>query len=459
MNSTKKGCVIMNHTIDSKTLGDIFQEIIVKFSQMQPTSLDELENETLNAIRRIGKGLMQWKFQEWDSELAQETCPECGGKQENRSRSTQIATWVTDISYDRCRINCTNCGRIEYPLDTALGLRPRQQYSSSVEEMAVLCGASWKYQEAEYMMQKILRRPCLCHETVFNKTNEVGEAASMETDGIRIKALEDDKRLQGEYFDNMEVCQEPPERIYMDMDGVMINSRDNSQRMEGKVAVVWSDRELVKSDAHGDTYSLTDKRAMGTFTDTESFYWDITAEVYKRSGGRMDEVDSLVRGDGAPFIRGFRSKYTPRSRYILDHHHLCEKVEERLSSVFAEKQKRQQAQDDILTLLNSGDVDGALEYIQRLMKRFRKQSKLDALKRLSGYIQRNREGIWYDAAREQGISIGAGSVEKAGDILICRRMKLRGMRWSRKGADAVLSIRILVYNKQWDDFWKRYNAA
>ena len=38
-------------------------------------------------------------------------------------------------------------------------------------------------------------------------------------------------------------------------------------------------------------------------------------------------------------------------------------------------------------------------------------------------------------------------------------LKLRGMRWSRKGADAVLAIRILVCNDQWDSFWKRYKAA
>ena len=56
----------------------------------------------------------------------------------------------------------------------------------------------------------------------------------------------------------------------------------------------------------------------------------------------------------------------------------------------------------------------------------------------------------------------APGVEKGttpGDILICRRRKLRGMRWSRKGADAVLSIRILVCNGEWDDFWTRYKAA
>ena len=65
----------------------------------------------------------------------------------------------------------------------------------------------------------------------------------------------------------------------------------------------------------------------------------------------------------------------------------------------------------------------------------------------------------YKEAREKGISIGAGSADKAGDILICRRMKLRGMRWSRVGADAVLGIRILVYNREWEEFWRKYRAA
>ena len=46
-----------------------------------------------------------------------------------------------------------------------------------------------------------------------------------------------------------------------------------------------------------------------------------------------------------------------------------------------------------------------------------------------------------------------------GDILICRRMKLRGMRWSRDKADNVLNIRILVLNGEWDEFWKKHKAA
>ena len=442
--------------MDHTTLGKIYQEIVADFRDMEPTSLDELEQKTLDAIYKIGSCLMDWKLNDWNTQLRQDTCRDCGHGLENRSRERQICTWVSDVNYRRYRSNCPNCGKVEYALDEELGLHPRQRLSSSVIELSVLCGASWKYEKSEYMMQKVLQGRSVSHETIFNKTNEVGEAASVETDGANIKELDEDRKSQGKYFDNMEVWEEPAERVYTDLDGVMINSRDNKKRMEGKVAVVWSKRELVKSNANGDTYSLVDKRYTGSFCDPERFYLDTVSEVYRRSGGHMDDVDTFVRGDGAPFIHGFRAKYAPKSRYVLDHHHLCEKLKERIYPLYANKERRWEVMDTILKYLESDDVDEALKYIHGLRKRFRKRYKRKHLKRLADYIQRNREGIWYKEAREKGIPIGSGSADKAGDIIICRRMKLRGMRWSRANADKVLSIRILVLNGEWDDFWQTY---
>ncbi len=451
--------------MDHKTLGKIFQEINDEFSPMAPVKLDKLEDRVFAAMVKVGSYLMECKMEDWDTHVRQETCTQCGAKLKHRQVERHIATWVSDMTYKRDRSYCPKCKKATYPLDETLGVKPKQRLSSSLQELSALCGASWKYEECEYLMKKILRRQCVSHETVFNKTTEIGEAASWESEGNRIKELEGDKKLQGEHFDHMEVWDEIMERIYTDLDGVMINSRDNNKRMEGKVAVVWSKREFVKKD----TYCLVDKRVMGSFCDPERFYWDIVAELYRRSGGKLDQVESLVRGDGAPFIRGFRNKYAFLSKYILDYYHLCRKVRDRLYRVYDKEKRREEVREIIMKYLHSGDVDGALAYLQKLVSRFRNRSKIKHLQKLSGYIERNRDGIWYDEARKLGISIGAGSADKAGDILIflprsrrpdiCRRMKLRGMRWSRKGADAVLSIRILIQNGEWDDFWKRYKAA
>ena len=185
----------------------------------------------------------------------------------------------------------------------------------------------------------------------------------------------------------------------------------------------------------------------------------MVAEIYKRSGGNLDGVDVLVRGDGASWINGFRLEHLPKSRYILDHHHLCEKIKERIGSVIENVKGRRKSVDELIRILNAGDVDGALSYIDGLSRRYRKKEKLEALKKLSSYIEPNREGIWYEEAKRQDISIGSGSADKAGDIVICRRMKLRGMRWSRHGSDAVENIRIMVLNGEWDQFWSKYKVA
>jgi hypothetical protein len=119
--------------------------------------------------------------------------------------------------------------------------------SNKVQELCVLCGASWDYEKSEYVLSKLLRHNRLSHETIQEKTNMVGSSIPEELEGTKIKALEGNKRLQGDYFESMNLWSPAKSRIYVDMDGVMINSRENARRMEGKVALVWSERELVRS--------------------------------------------------------------------------------------------------------------------------------------------------------------------------------------------------------------------
>jgi hypothetical protein len=436
-------------------LGKLWQEEIINLSETTPESLDALENRIQDVLHRLGKAMMEWKLKEWNSSLKKDKCSECDSKVHNRKRTKQILTTVATIDYERYRSSCPKCKHTEYPLDSALGIQPLQRMSSSVEELAILCGASWDYGKSEYILGKLLRHDKLSHETIQEKTNTVGSSIPKELEGSKIKELESNKRLQGDYFESMKLWSPSKLRIYVDMDGVMINSRDNAKRMEGKVGLVWSERELVKEN----TYALTDKLYMGTFTDLERFKWDMVAEIYKRSGGNLDGVEVLVRGDGASWINGFRLEHLPKSRYILDHHHLCEKIKERIGSVIENVKDCRKSVDELIRILNAGEVDSALNYIDGLSRRYRKKDKLEALKKLSGYIERNREGIWYEEAKKQGISIGSGSADKAGDIVICRRMKLRGMRWSRHGSDAVENIRIMVLNGEWDQFCSKYKAA
>jgi len=79
--------------------------------------------------------------------------------------------------------------------------------SSSVEELAILCGSSWDYGKSEYILSKLLRHDKLSHETIHEKTNSVGSCIPKELEGSKIKELEGNKRLQGDYFREITLIQ------------------------------------------------------------------------------------------------------------------------------------------------------------------------------------------------------------------------------------------------------------
>ena len=76
------------------------------------------------------------------------------------------------------------------------------------------------------------------------------------------------------------------------------------------------------------------------------------------------------------------------------------------------------------------------------------------------YLNNNFDSIIdYHRYRRNGYFISSVFVEKTIDLLICRRLKLRGQNWSRKGADNIVTFRQMIQNDDWKDYWQRHQAA
>jgi hypothetical protein len=73
------------------------------------------------------------------------------------------------------------------------------------------------------------------------------------------------------------------------------------------------------------------------------------------------------------------------------------------------------------------------------------------------YFTNNTERMRYNKYREKGYHIGSGAVESACKHVVGQRLKQAGMRWSVQGADAILQLRILWKNGEWNRFWKNRN--
>jgi hypothetical protein len=76
------------------------------------------------------------------------------------------------------------------------------------------------------------------------------------------------------------------------------------------------------------------------------------------------------------------------------------------------------------------------------------------LRKVIAYYDRNRRWMAYDAYLAAGYPIGSGAVEGACRHLVKDRMEGSGMRWTPAGAEAVLQLRAVHLNGDWDAFWQ-----
>ena len=68
------------------------------------------------------------------------------------------------------------------------------------------------------------------------------------------------------------------------------------------------------------------------------------------------------------------------------------------------------------------------------------------------YLANNRQHMRYDESLAAGYPIGSGVAEGACRHLVKDRLEQTGMRWTVEGAQAMLHVRALYLNDQWEDF-------
>jgi hypothetical protein len=69
------------------------------------------------------------------------------------------------------------------------------------------------------------------------------------------------------------------------------------------------------------------------------------------------------------------------------------------------------------------------------------------------YLVNNRKLLHYELALREGLPIATGVIEGACRYLVRDRMDRTGARWSLDGAEAVLQLRALWTNGDFDDYW------
>jgi len=114
---------------------------------------------------------------------------------------------------------------------------------------------------------------------------------------------------------------------------------------------------------------------------------------------------------------------------------------------------------DLALAVLKGHADGVAAALRRAAARERLDCAARAtIDECAGYLVNKRPYLDYPTALERGWPIATGVIEGACRHLVKDRMDITGARWGLGGAEAVLKMRAVVSNGDFQQYW-RYHLA
>ena len=177
-----------------------------------------------------------------------------------------------------------------------------------------------------------------------------------------------------------------------------------------------------------------------------------------------DDIEKVLVCDGA---RGLWKYIEENKRFdgynkILDYFHALEHLSVLSESLFGKKSDDGTKWYDKYRekLLNE---DLAPHAILRSTDYYLEENTLSKAERVAAlgerrFFRRNKHRMTYANFRRRGLPIGSGIVEAACKSIVKSRLCRSGMRWTRKGGQHILHLRVQIKSGRWDDFWDAYKT-
>jgi hypothetical protein len=182
------------------------------------------------------------------------------------------------------------------------------------------------------------------------------------------------------------------------------------------------------------------------------FDW-LASEVQERDPSERRTVVAIM--DGETKLRELQELKIRRAIGILDIWHVTEYLWKLAYCFHREGSDEAEAFVEIyLRKLLEGNVGRVIGGIRQMATKRGdlSKSKLEKLEQCLNYFAERREYMKYDEYLAAGYPIGSGVVEGACRHLVKDRMELTGMRWRIAGAQAILNLRAIYVNDDWEAF-------
>lgn len=236
-----------------------------------------------------------------------------------------------------------------------------------------------------------------------------------------------------------------PSQLHLTMDGVLIHVE--GQWREVKVGCAY------ERDAGGGV-----KQAQYTATLASSQAFGRRLRTLGQEAGAETCRNVGIVADGAEWIWQETGKYYPSRVQILDFYHACQHIaavgSARYGEGSAEAAEWLSVQKERLL---SNRAEGVLREIEQWEPKTAAQQEVQ--RKESNYVRTHLRRMRYETFEKAGYHIGSGVAEASCKNVVQARFKQAGMRWRKRGAEAMLHLRTAWCDTQQADFMQAARSA
>jgi hypothetical protein len=192
------------------------------------------------------------------------------------------------------------------------------------------------------------------------------------------------------------------------------------------------------------------KRVFATLKGKATALLFTAKQVWQQHGGHIRHKVALT--DGSDALQERVQAQFPDFTLILDCIHAIEYLWKAANGLLGETapERTEWVKRRVLWML-SGQTEALIDDLHALAASAEATTKKTLLA-VAAYYERNRAFMQYDQYLACGWPIATGVIEGACRHLVKDRCELSGMRWTQSGAEALLQLRSVAENGDWEAF-------
>lgn len=353
------------------------------------------------------------------------------GTGRQRREERWVATTFGRVRIQRYRVKGTEGST--HPTDDVLGLA-RSEASPGLRETICELALRLPYRQAAQVASRICGEP-ISHRAAWKVLQDEGARVRTE-EGVLVDSVFELGEAPPDH--------DPPPIVVVEADGTFLRAqREEADRFEVKTGVFYDGKTSAGGRRHR-RRKLCNKGCFATTAGADDFGKGLAAKGFHWVGlHRARNV--LCAHDGLDeYGQTFRDWF-PHAIQQVDHFHVAQRLWQ---------------------LCGGND-----RWFRRLRRRmFSDPARFARWVRRGGIVHADAEefasylegvapDLWgirrlpRDLRRGPMFIVGSGAVEKHQDLMVGRRMKRCGMRWTRRGADHLLALQALRFSDRWPTRW------